>query len=57
LFSPRLADSQTLAQVIAKSLKTDGITVLFRGWLPAWLRMTPTTALTFVFMEQIKKLV
>jgi dicarboxylate transporter 10 len=47
----------TLAQVIAKSIKADGATVLFRGWLPAWLRMTPTTALTFMFMEQIKKLV
>jgi dicarboxylate transporter 10 len=29
---------------------------MFRGWLPAWWRMAPTTALTFAFYEQLKKL-
>ncbi|WWD18264.1 hypothetical protein CI109_102714 [Kwoniella shandongensis] len=43
-------------EIIKRSLRKDGVSVLFRGWLPAWLRMTPTTALTFMFFEQLKKL-
>jgi dicarboxylate transporter 10 len=42
--------------IISKSLRREGVSVLFRGWLPAWMRMTPTTTLTFMFLEQLKRL-
>ncbi|ORX33420.1 mitochondrial carrier domain-containing protein [Kockovaella imperatae] len=45
----------TAMSIITKSLRREGLRVLFRGWLPAWLRMSPTTMLTFTFFEQLKK--
>ncbi|ORY30231.1 dicarboxylic acid transporter [Naematelia encephala] len=41
--------------IVSTSLKQEGFSVLFRGWLPAWLRMAPTTMLTFAFFEQMKR--
>ncbi|KAK8843934.1 hypothetical protein IAR55_006726 [Kwoniella newhampshirensis] len=49
------ATGVTSMEIITSSLGKEGVSVLFRGWLPAWLRMTPTTALTFAFFEQLKK--
>jgi solute carrier family 25 (mitochondrial dicarboxylate transporter), member 10 len=48
---------QSLAKVITDSLRNEGPAVLMRGWLPAWVRLTPYTVLTFVFMEQIQRLI
>lgn len=27
---------------------------MFKGWLPAWMRLQPTTILIFVILEQLK---
>ena len=43
--------------IIAESLKKEGPMFLMRGWTPAWMRLAPYTILTFIFMEQLKKLV
>ncbi|KAL7420953.1 Carrier protein, mitochondrial [Cryptotrichosporon argae] len=49
-------EGATAAQIVARSLRNEGVAVLFRGWAPAWLRMAPTTMLTFMFFEQLKKI-
>lgn len=47
----------SLRQVVTQSLRTEGPGFLMRGWLPAWVRLTPNTILTFVFLEQLQGLV
>jgi len=44
-------------QVIKTSLKNEGAMFMFKGWVPAWTRLQPTTILIFVTLEQLKKLV
>jgi len=48
--------NSTLA-VIRQSLKTEGPMFMFKGWLPAWTRLQPTTILIFLTLEQLKNLV
>ncbi|KAI6781859.1 Mitochondrial dicarboxylate transporter-like protein [Emericellopsis cladophorae] len=45
-----------IIQIVKKSLTEEGPRFLMKGWLPAWLRLTPHTVLTFVFMEQLRNL-
>ncbi|KAF8326164.1 mitochondrial carrier domain-containing protein [Amanita rubescens] len=45
--------SSTLA-VIRSSLKNEGAMFMFKGWLPAWTRLNPTTILIFLTLEQLK---
>lgn len=49
--------SLSLAQVLARGLREEGPLFLMKGWTPAWLRLTPHTILTFVFMEKLQDLV
>jgi len=44
--------SSTLA-VIRSSLKNEGPMFMFKGWLPAWTRLNPTTILIFLTLEQL----
>ncbi|PKS06110.1 hypothetical protein jhhlp_007944 [Lomentospora prolificans] len=46
-----------MLQIIRTSLRDEGPWFLMKGWTPAWLRLTPHTVLTFVFMEQLRKLI
>ncbi|OBT70989.1 hypothetical protein VF21_09880 [Pseudogymnoascus sp. 05NY08] len=48
--------STGLVQVVTESVKKEGVRFLMKGWLPAWLRLTPNTVLMFIFMEQLSKL-
>ncbi|KAM0354351.1 hypothetical protein ACHAPU_001395 [Fusarium lateritium] len=50
------AGKESLAQVLATGLREEGPRFLMRGWTPAWLRLTPHTVLTFVFMEKLRHL-
>ncbi|KAG5662668.1 hypothetical protein KAF25_005086 [Fusarium avenaceum] len=50
------AGKEGLAQVLATGLREEGPRFLMRGWTPAWLRLTPHTVLTFVFMEKLRLL-
>lgn len=53
----RLANSrreQSTLAVIRSSLKTEGPMFMFKGWLPAWTRLQPTTILIFLTLEQLK---
>ncbi|KAJ3494820.1 hypothetical protein NLJ89_g10729 [Agrocybe chaxingu] len=45
--------SSTLA-VIRSSMKNEGPMFMFKGWLPAWTRLQPTTILIFLTLEQLK---
>ncbi|KID85701.1 dicarboxylate carrier protein [Metarhizium guizhouense ARSEF 977] len=45
-----------LLQIVRNGLRDEGPRFLMKGWTPAWLRLTPHTVLTFVFMEQLRRL-
>ncbi|KIV88280.1 hypothetical protein PV10_07975 [Exophiala mesophila] len=47
----------SVVNIVTESLRTEGPRFLMRGWTPAWLRLAPNTVLTFVFIEQLQKLV
>ncbi|KAJ9145300.1 hypothetical protein NKR23_g5304 [Pleurostoma richardsiae] len=49
--------SSSLVQVVSSGLREEGPRFLMKGWTPAWLRLTPHTVLTFVFMEKLETLV
>lgn len=50
------AGKEGLAQVLGTGLREEGPRFLMRGWTPAWLRLTPHTVLTFVFMEKLRQI-
>jgi solute carrier family 25 (mitochondrial dicarboxylate transporter), member 10 len=47
----------SIAKIISDSLRNEGPTFFMKGWTPAWCRLAPYTILTFVFMEQLQRLV
>ncbi|KAJ2916639.1 hypothetical protein MD484_g3774, partial [Candolleomyces efflorescens] len=48
--------NSTLA-VIRQSMAKEGPMFMFKGWVPAWTRLQPTTILIFLTLEQLKNLV
>jgi len=48
--------SSTMA-VIRNSFAKEGALWMFKGWVPAWSRLQPTTILIFLTLEQLKNLV
>ncbi|KAG6829406.1 hypothetical protein H0H92_004608 [Tricholoma furcatifolium] len=49
--------SNSTLGVIRASLKNEGAMFMFKGWVPAWTRLQPTTILIFLTLEQLKNLV
>lgn len=49
--------SRSTLEVIKNSLRNEGPMFVFKGWVPAWMRLQPTTVLIFVTFEQLKNLV
>ncbi|KAI0251044.1 dicarboxylic acid transporter [Lactifluus subvellereus] len=49
--------SSSTMKVIRHSMQTEGPAFMFKGWLPAWSRLQPTTILIFLTLEQLKNLV
>ncbi|ADV22078.1 solute carrier family 25 (mitochondrial dicarboxylate transporter), member 10 [Cryptococcus gattii E566] len=43
--------------LLLESLTHEGPRFLFKGWLPAWIRLTPNTICMFVFLEQLRNAV
>ncbi|KAI8895175.1 mitochondrial carrier domain-containing protein [Globomyces pollinis-pini] len=41
---------------LVKTFKAEGPIGLFKGWLPSWLRLGPHTIITFIVLEQLRKL-
>jgi dicarboxylate transporter 10 len=46
--------SNSTLGVIRASLRTEGPMFMFKGWVPAWSRLQPTTILIFLTFEQLK---
>lgn len=44
-----------VSRVLIRSFREEGPTFLFKGWVPAFVRLAPNTVLLFVFLEQLKK--
>lgn len=40
-----------MLSVVKRSLRTEGVRFLFKGWTPAFVRLAPNTVLLFVFLE------
>ncbi|PSR75511.1 mitochondrial carrier domain-containing protein, partial [Coniella lustricola] len=49
--------ASSVLQVLKQGLQKEGPLFLMKGWTPAWLRLTPHTILTFVFIEKLQDLV
>ncbi|KAJ7892385.1 mitochondrial carrier domain-containing protein [Mycena leptocephala] len=46
--------SNSTLSVIRTSFQTEGVMLMFKGWVPAWTRLQPTTILIFLTLEQLK---
>ena len=53
----RMIVTQSTLEVIKNSLRNEGPMFIFKGWVPAWVRLQPTTILIFVTLEQLKNVV
>ena len=49
--------SNSSLAVIRNSMKNEGPLFMFKGWVPAWMRLQPTTMLIFITFEQLKNVV
>ncbi|KAF8574344.1 dicarboxylic acid transporter [Ramaria rubella] len=47
--------SNSTLQVIRNSMANEGAMFMFKGWVPAWSRLQPTTILIFLTFEQLKR--
>ncbi|PWZ00595.1 putative DIC1-mitochondrial dicarboxylate carrier protein [Testicularia cyperi] len=50
-------NGQGLLKGLRKELKNEGVGFLFRGWTPAWMRLSPNTIIVFVVLEKLRLLV
>jgi solute carrier family 25 (mitochondrial dicarboxylate transporter), member 10 len=46
--------STSTLQAIRIAIKNEGPMFMFKGWVPAWMRLQPTTILIFLTFEQLK---
>ncbi|KAH9211714.1 mitochondrial carrier domain-containing protein [Leptodontidium sp. 2 PMI_412] len=49
-------ESKGLAKLLADVYRVEGVSWMFRGWVPSFIRLGPHTIATFLFLEQHKKL-
>ncbi|KAH9855452.1 mitochondrial carrier [Lenzites betulinus] len=49
------AEGRSTMQMIRTSMRNEGAMFMFKGWLPAWTRLQPTTMLIFITLEQLKR--
>ncbi|GAA6031010.1 hypothetical protein JCM8097_003959 [Rhodosporidiobolus ruineniae] len=47
--------SASVMSVISHSFKTEGARWMFKGWTPAWIRLSPNTIIVFMTLENLKK--
>ncbi|SNX83222.1 probable DIC1 - Mitochondrial dicarboxylate carrier protein [Melanopsichium pennsylvanicum] len=46
-----------IIKTLRKDLSKEGVGFLFRGWTPAWMRLSPNTIIVFVVLEKLRLLV
>ncbi|EKM52975.1 uncharacterized protein PHACADRAFT_185789 [Phanerochaete carnosa HHB-10118-sp] len=51
------SESRSTMELIRRSMKTEGPMFMLKGWVPAWMRLQPTTMLIFITFEQLKNFV
>ena len=49
-------DSKGVVSLLSETLRTEGFTWMFRGWVPSFIRLGPHTIATFIFLEQHKRI-
>ncbi|MCJ1259408.1 Mitochondrial dicarboxylate transporter [Lignoscripta atroalba] len=49
-------ESEGLAKLLVRIYKLEGVSWMFRGWVPSFIRLGPHTVVTFIFLEQHKKM-
>ncbi|RKF74352.1 Mitochondrial dicarboxylate transporter [Golovinomyces cichoracearum] len=49
------AECKSLARFMVDVYRSEGVSWIFRGWLPSFTRLGPHTIATFLFLEQHKK--
>lgn len=47
---------QNAITILQNAIKQEGIGFMFRGWLPAFIRLGPHTIVTFLVLEQLRNL-
>lgn len=47
---------QGLGELIKEIYRKEGVTWVFKGWVPSFIRLGPHTIATFLFLEQHKKI-
>jgi hypothetical protein len=50
----RNQNSEALITIIRNTIQQEGFFVLFRGWLPAYLRLGPHAIICFPLFEKIR---
>jgi dicarboxylate transporter 10 len=49
-------EHHNIVSLVTNITKTEGIRWMFKGWVPSFIRVGPHTILTFLFLEQHKKI-
>ncbi|CAB4423500.1 mitochondrial carrier [Rhizophagus irregularis] len=50
------SQAKSIMQVLSTIIRAEGPLALFKGWVPAFVRLGPHTVVTFMVLEQIKNL-
>ncbi len=56
LMSAKHTPEESLWGILREVYKKEGWTWVFKGWLPSFIRLGPHTIVTFLFLEQHKRL-
>jgi len=51
------AGDQSVLQVVSQSYRKEGLSWAFKGFVPAWIRLTPNTIAIMLILEQLRKVV
>ena len=49
-------EKEGIVTLLSKIYRAEGVTWMFRGWVPSFIRLGPHTVATFLFLEQHKKI-
>jgi dicarboxylate transporter 10 len=48
-------EATNIVKLVTETTRAEGIRWMFKGWVPSFIRVGPHTVLTFLFLEQHKK--
>ncbi|PVU99666.1 hypothetical protein BB559_000522 [Furculomyces boomerangus] len=54
IMNSKSKEYKNLADALITMTRTEGVSALFKGWTPSFLRLGPHTILVFLFLEQFK---